>query len=68
MPKNIAADVIAKFGGLEKASEAIGAPKSTVQSWRKAGRIPSWRKPQVIAAADRIGVALPSKYTASRAA
>jgi hypothetical protein len=68
MADNIAAAVIAKFGGLKKASKAIGAPPSTIQSWREAGRIPRWRRAEVIAAAEREKIDLPDEFLKQKAA
>lgn len=62
MQSNIAEDVIKAFGGLTRAAKAIGAPISTVQSWQETGRIPAWRRAQIIAAAERAKVALPIQF------
>lgn len=56
---NPVADLVAAFGGLTKASRAIGAPITTIDSWRTARRIPPWRLPAVREAARRAGIALP---------
>lgn len=60
---NIAELVIQAFGGLTKTSEACGHRHvTTVDGWRRSGRIPSWRRPELIAAADRLGVTLPDEF------
>lgn len=66
---NIAEQVIEAFGGLTKTSRALGGtPLSTIDSWRKSGRIPAWRRAEIIAAAEREGVVLPIKFLSSQVA
>jgi hypothetical protein len=55
MPPKI---IIAAFGGLGATARRLGVPKSTVASWKKAGKVPSWRLRDVQAAADEDGIAL----------
>lgn len=59
---NPVADLIAAFGGLTKASRAIGAPITTIDSWRAAKRIPPWRLPAVREAAQRAEIELPEAF------
>lgn len=47
-PASDAEILINSFGGLSKASRALGCPISTVNSWREKGRIPSWRRDPVL--------------------
>jgi hypothetical protein len=52
--------LLAAFGGLTKTARALGHRHvTTVQSWRKRGRVPAWRLPEIRVAADRAGVRLP---------
>lgn len=59
---NPAADLVAAFGGLTKASRALGWPISTIDSWRSAKRVPAWRLPAIRQAAIREKVELPAVY------
>lgn len=68
MQENIATRVVDAFGGLTKASRATGIPISTIDSWRDSGKIPSWRRPALIAAAEREGLDLPNEFLNSEAA
>lgn len=46
------ASVFQKFGGIRPMAAKLGdVPASTVKSWHKNGKIPSWRHPQILAAA-----------------
>lgn len=66
---NIAERVIQAFGGQSKTSRALGGtPVSTVDGWRRSGRIPHWRRAEIIAAAERHGVKLPIEFLTSEAA
>lgn len=47
-----AADLIDAFGGLTHMANSLGHENpSTVQHWKVKGRIPHWRKAEVLAAA-----------------
>jgi hypothetical protein len=53
--------VIEAFGGLTKTARALGHRNvTTVQWWKKSGRIPAWRRPEIRAAAKRAGLLLPA--------
>lgn len=57
---SLPAQVIAAFGTLEKTSEALRrVPVSTIHGWKRKGRIPPWRYPQIVEAARREGIQLP---------
>jgi hypothetical protein len=45
-----------RFGGIAKLAEGLGEPKTTVSSWKQAGRIPAQRQPRVLELAEAIGV------------
>jgi hypothetical protein len=45
-----------RFGGTRKMAEALNEPPSTVQSWKSVGRIPAGKQPDVLAAAERLGI------------
>ncbi len=68
MKPNLADAVVRAFGGLTPAARAIGAPISTVDGWRRSGRIPLWRRNQIIAAAEREKVSLPTNFLTGKAA
>lgn len=60
---SVADEVIAAFGGLTKTARALKHEYvSTVQGWRESGNIPSWRNLEIIAAAKRKKVALPTRF------
>lgn len=62
-PKNLAETVIAAFGGVSKTARACGHKSvTTVDGWKRAGRIPHWRRPELIDAAAREGVTLPTEF------
>lgn len=53
--------LIAEFGGLTKMARALGHKHvTTVQGWRKSGRIPHWRYHEILSAAEREGVSIPN--------
>ena len=54
--------VVEAFGGLTKAAEKIGAPITTIDSWRSKGNIPHWRLRQIREAAEKAGISLPSDF------
>ena len=60
---NVARLVVDAFGGLTKLGHALGgcAP-STIHFWVKTGKIPAWRKRDIVEAAKRAKVELPSVY------
>ena len=45
--------IIARLGGTSVVALALGIPISTVSSWKRAGRIPAWRRPALDALAAR---------------
>ena len=53
-----AGPVIAGFGSQSALARAIGARQSTVQHWAKTGQIPSWRRSEIVRAAEERGIAL----------
>jgi hypothetical protein len=62
----VAKSVIEAFGGPTKAGIALGLPTSTVDSWQRSkGGIPAWRRPGILAAAERDGVRLPREFLES---
>lgn len=48
-------DIFSRLGGIRKMADLLGEPPSTVQSWKKAGRIPSAKQPLVIERARAAG-------------
>lgn len=48
-------DIFSRLGGIRKMAEILGEAPSTVQSWKKAGRIPSAKQPLVIDRARAAG-------------
>lgn len=48
-------DIFSRLGGIRKTADILGEPPSTVQSWKKAGRIPSAKQPIVIEKARAAG-------------
>ncbi len=57
-----AAFIIDRFGGTRKAAAALGAPVSTVQSWKEAGFIPAKRQAEVLRTARTIGVKIQPEH------
>lgn len=57
---NPVAELIAAFGGTTAASRAIGAPITTVDTWKSTGRIPHWRMEAVRKAAEDAKIDLPA--------
>ncbi|WP_408737126.1 transcriptional regulator [Acetobacter sicerae] len=49
---NVAEQIISRLGGTRSAAKLIGAPPSTIQAWKKRGRIPSGRVCEVEAATN----------------
>lgn len=68
MSTNVADEVIKAFGGLTKAHDATGVPISTIQGWQKTGRIPRWRRAEIIASAERLEIELPEAFLKAKAA
>lgn len=57
--------LIDAFHGLRPLQRALGEKHaSLIQGWKEGGRIPHYRKEQVLAAADRCGVKLPDALIA----
>jgi len=48
--------LIEKFGGLTVMSKMIGVPISTIQSWDRAGKIPSWRIDNILKVAKKLKI------------
>ncbi|GEM_PF-1456412 len=46
------------LGGFREVSKQTGIPLTTVHSWKRAGRVPGWRQPQLIALAKKKKVSL----------
>jgi hypothetical protein len=66
--RQLALDVIAAFGGLTRTARALGHKNvTTVQGWKRAGRIPHWRQAEILAAAGRESVTLPASFGAKPA-
>lgn len=52
-------DLILAFGGVNEMARKLELPwPSNVSAWRRAGKIPAWRDSQILAAAEREGIAL----------
>ncbi len=51
-------EIIARFGGQSALARSLGVNQSTVQHWAKTGQIPSWRREQVLRAAQQHGIRL----------
>lgn len=63
---NVAANIIALFGGIRPMARKIGKKPTTVGSWKVAGRIPSKHQDEVLAAAKGLGIGLkPADFFAS---
>lgn len=66
---SVAGEVIAAFGGLSAAARALGHKHvSTVQGWQESGRIPSWRRKEILEAAAKAKVDLPEQFVRESAA
>lgn len=50
------AAILEAFGGVRPAARALGAPHSTVMSWKKAGVIPARRQKHLLATAASLGL------------
>lgn len=53
-----AADIIQILGGDTAVARAIGAPLSTVNSWKRFNFIPEWRQPKLLELANQLDKAL----------
>jgi len=62
------ATIIDKLGGSAELARQLGAPLTTVDSWKRADRIPHWRRPAVAEVARRKGVKLPATFEQAAAA
>lgn len=63
----VAEAVIAALGGDTEIAKELGAPVSTVGSWKTDG-IPRWRRDAIKAVAARLGKTLPAEFLAQDAA
>lgn len=60
MKENIATRMVDAFGGLAKTKRALGHRfGTTINAWRRTGKIPPWRYAEINAAARRLDVTLP---------
>lgn len=53
---NYALPIIEEFGGTTAMARALGAPITTVQSWKERNAIPCERLPAILAAAETEGI------------
>jgi hypothetical protein len=61
----LVAQVIASWPTLRKMADALGHRNvSTIHTWKVKGRIPAWRRSEILAAAARDGVNLPDWFVA----
>jgi len=59
-----ALEIINAFGGVSKLAKALGHRNvTTVDGWKRSGRIPEWRRREIVEAADRESVTLPDSFT-----
>jgi hypothetical protein len=57
-------EIINAFGGVSKLAKALGhANVTTVDGWKRKGRIPHWRRLEIVDAAKREGVELPQSFS-----
>jgi hypothetical protein len=61
MNKEIATEIIKLFGGVTKASRAMGLPLTTVHAWKYRG-IPAWRIDAIKKAIRRKRLPLPEAF------
>ncbi len=62
-------EIINAFGSVSKLAKALGHKNvTTVDGWKRSGKIPDWRKNEIVAAANRVGVDLPRGFNSSEAA
>ncbi len=50
--------ITSAFGGVRPLARALGKPPSTVMGWYGRGTIPDEHKPEVLDAAERLGIPL----------
>lgn len=50
--------IISLLGGIRRAAEIVGAPPTTVQSWRDSGYVPAKRQQKVREAAQGVGITI----------
>lgn len=63
MSGQIVDEVIAAFGGLTPMAKALGHKHiTTIDSWRKAKRIPHWRRHEIAEGAAKANVRLPASF------
>ena len=55
-------DFIERLGGATLVASFIGIPVQTVHSWKRADRIPMWRRPPIREMAQSYGVPLPDDF------
>ena len=60
IPRPPAAAIVDAFGGVGALAEALGAPYSTVHTWRRLGVIPRWRMTDIEKAARKRRIKLPA--------
>lgn len=64
MGKSLAEKVITSFGGVSALAKALGHKNvTTVDGWKRSGRIPEWRRHEIIEAAKRDQVSLPEPFS-----
>lgn len=62
-------EIINAFGSVSKLAKALGHKNvTTVDGWKRNGRIPDWRRSEIIAAAERENVDLPASFKSDEAA
>jgi len=59
-------EIVKSFGGLTKMSRMANIPVSTIQSWEKTNKIPSWRVDAVIETAKKHSIDLPEEFLNNR--
>jgi hypothetical protein len=47
-----------RFGGIRPMAQALGESPSTVQTWKKTGRVPSIKQPDLLEKASELGIAV----------
>jgi hypothetical protein len=47
-----------RFGGIRPMAQALGESPSTVQTWKKTGRVPSIKQPDLLEKANELGLAV----------
>lgn len=59
--------IVDAFGGVGPLADALGAPYSTVHTWKRLGVVPLWRMTDIRAAARRRRIKLPETDNARAA-